>query len=54
MVHGLLEKPSTVDYDGTYMGKSIVFEAKSTKDFKRFPLKNIHDHQVKYLISAIN
>lgn len=49
MIHGYLEKPSTVDYDGTYQGRSIVFEAKSTKELSRFDLKNIHDHQVEYL-----
>jgi recombination protein U len=49
MVHGYLEKPSTVDYDGTYRGRSVVFEAKSTKELNRFDLKNIHDHQVEYL-----
>jgi recombination protein U len=49
MIHGYLEKPSTVDYDGIYNGKSIVFEAKSTKEFNRFDLKNIHDHQFEYL-----
>lgn len=49
LIHGFLEKPSTVDYDGTYQGRSIVFEAKSTKELNRFDLKNIHDHQVEYL-----
>lgn len=49
MIHGYLEKPSTVDYDGTYQGRSIVFEAKSTQELTRFPLANIHQHQVDYL-----
>lgn len=49
MIHGYLEKPSTVDYDGTFQGRSIVFEAKSTRELTRFPLDNIHDHQVEYL-----
>jgi len=49
MIHGYLEKPSTVDYDGVYKGRAIVFEAKSTKELTRFPLGNIHDHQVEYL-----
>ncbi|WP_339063589.1 Holliday junction resolvase RecU [Tepidibacillus marianensis] len=48
-VVGFLESPSTVDFDGTYKGKSIVFEAKSTRELNRFDLKNIHDHQVEYL-----
>lgn len=37
--------------DGIYQGKSIVFEAKSTKE-KRLPLSIISDHQVKYLADA--
>lgn len=40
---------STVDYDGTYQGKSIVFEAKSVRELDRFDLKNLHQHQVDYL-----
>lgn len=49
MVHGFVEKASTVDYDGVYMGKPIAFEAKSTKELRRFDLKNVQDHQVKHL-----
>ncbi|NDI33621.1 recombinase RecU [Chengkuizengella sediminis] len=45
-ISGFLEKPSTVDYDGTYQGLSIVFEAKSTKQLNRFPLSNIEDHHL--------
>jgi recombination protein U len=52
MIHGYLEKPSTVDYDGTYKGRSIVFEAKSVSKLDRFDLKNIHDHQAEYLIKC--
>lgn len=48
-ITGFLESPSTVDYDGTYRGKSIVFEAKSTAELNRFDLKNIQAHQVEYL-----
>lgn len=48
-VNGCLEKPSTVDYDGTYQGLSIVFEAKSVSLLDRFDFKNLHDHQVEYL-----
>ncbi|MFP7170797.1 Holliday junction resolvase RecU [Terribacillus sp. 7520-G] len=43
---------STVDYDGTYKGRSIVFEAKSVKMKKSFPLDNISDSQVQYLEAA--
>lgn len=49
MIHGYLEKPSTVDFDGVYKGRSIIFEAKSTKELTRFPLGNIHEHQVEYM-----
>lgn len=40
--------PSTTDYNGIYRGKYIDFEAKETK-LKKFPLNNIHAHQIKHL-----
>ncbi|WP_242136614.1 Holliday junction resolvase RecU [Bacillus cereus group sp. BfR-BA-01360] len=40
---------STVDYDGVYNGRAIYFEAKSTKETSRFPLENIHRHQIDFL-----
>ncbi|TKJ05926.1 Holliday junction resolvase RecU [Bacillus cereus] len=43
-----LEK-STVDYDGVYKGRAVYFEAKSTEETTRFPLSNIHRHQIDYL-----
>ncbi|QYY43096.1 Holliday junction resolvase RecU [Aneurinibacillus sp. XH2] len=46
---GHFKSPSTVDYEGAYAGRSIVFEAKSTKELRRFPLRNIAEHQVEYL-----
>src|SRR5690625_4490566 len=49
MINGYLEKASTVDYDGVYQGRSIAFEAKSTKQHMRFDLSNVQDHQFKYL-----
>lgn len=42
---------STVDYDGVYKGKAIVFEAKSI-NLKRLPLDIIADHQIEYLNKA--
>lgn len=48
-VTGFFEKPSTVDYDGVYKSRSIVFESKSTRDLHKFDLKNIEPHQVEYL-----
>lgn len=41
--------PSTTDYNGLYKGKYIDFEAKETK-LKRFPLSNIHSHQLHHLV----
>ncbi|SDB97860.1 MULTISPECIES: Holliday junction resolvase RecU [unclassified Candidatus Frackibacter] len=45
------EKKSTVDYIGTYEGRSIVFDAKETNVETRFDLKNIKEHQYQYLKS---
>lgn len=42
---------STVDYDGIYKGRAIVFEAKST-NLKRLPLDIIPEHQISYLKKA--
>ena len=43
--------PSTTDYNGIYKGKYIDFEAKETK-LDYFPLKNIHPHQIKHLLTC--
>lgn len=51
-ISGRLEKASTVDYEGVYRGRSIQFEAKSTKVKTRFDLDNIHDHQVNHMRQA--
>lgn len=45
----IYERKSTVDYYGISQGRGIAFDAKSTKETKRFDLKNVHDHQVQYL-----
>lgn len=42
---------STVDYDGIYQGRAIVFEAKSV-NLKRLPLDIIPNHQIEYLEKA--
>jgi recombination protein U len=43
------EEKSSVDFEGIWHGKSLAFEAKSTRERKRFDLKNIHQHQMDYL-----
>jgi recombination protein U len=40
---------STVDFGGTASKQSIWFDAKVTRLKTRFPLENIHDHQIDYL-----
>lgn len=43
------EEKSSVDFEGIWHGKSIAFEVKSTRERKRFDLKNIRKHQMDYL-----
>lgn len=43
------EKKSIVDFVGSYKGKSIAFDAKSTNVETRFDLNNIAKHQYEYL-----
>lgn len=49
VLSAFLEAPSTVDYEGVYLGHSLQFEAKSTKERTRFPLTNFHQHQIDHL-----
>lgn len=49
VTEGYFEKSSTVDYDGVYQGRAIMFEAKSTDQKLRFDLSNLHSHQYEYL-----
>lgn len=53
-VQGYLEKPSTVDYEGVYRGRALVFEAKSTRERNRFPLANIHEHQMVHMRQCLD
>jgi recombination protein U len=43
------EEKSSVDFEGVWHGRSIAFEAKSTRERNRFDLKNIKQHQMDYL-----
>lgn len=43
------KQASTTDYNGVYKGKYIDFEAKETKSYTSFPLKNFHDHQIEHM-----
>ncbi len=47
------EAPSTLDYNGIYKGRYIDFDAKETKEKSRFPLSNIHEHQIKHMRSIL-
>jgi len=53
VLNGFYEEKSTVDYDGTYRGKSIAFEAKSTTR-KSLPLDMISGHQINHLNKSEN
>lgn len=44
---------STTDYNGVYKGKYIDFEAKETRNFTSFPLKNFHQHQISHMQAVI-
>ena len=45
--------PSTTDYNGVWNGYYIDFEAKETESKTSFPLKNIHDHQIKHMQAVV-
>ncbi|WP_067924829.1 Holliday junction resolvase RecU [Alicyclobacillus shizuokensis] len=48
-----LEAKSTVDYEGVYHGRSLQFEAKSTRETRRFPLSNFHEHQIEHMRACL-
>lgn len=43
--------PSTTDYNGIYKGYYVDFDCKECNSLTSFPIKNVHDHQVKHLLS---
>lgn len=53
ITEGYFKQASTTDYNGLYRGKYVDFEAKETKHKTRFPLANIHDHQIKHMQSIV-
>lgn len=50
VVNAFPEKKGTVDFVGISHGKGIAFDAKSTNNRTSFPLRNIEQHQVDYLL----
>jgi len=48
ITNAYFEQKSTLDFIGTYKGIPIAFDTKETKG-NRFPLKNIHDHQIEFM-----
>jgi len=53
IIEAKFKTPSTTDYNGVYKGIYLDFEAKETK-LNKFPLKNIHKHQLKHLNDVTN
>ena len=51
VVRAFPQKKGTVDFVGISNGRSIAFDAKSTKERTRFPLSNVEQHQVEYLLN---
>lgn len=53
-VIGFWEKKSTVDYIGIAGKSFICFDCKETKETTRFPLSNIHAHQLNYMRDVVS
>lgn len=47
-------EPSTLDYNGIYLGKYLEFDAKETQSKTSFPLSNIHPHQMRHIERVIH
>ncbi|MBS9334818.1 Holliday junction resolvase RecU [Fructobacillus sp. M1-13] len=48
------QRPSTTDYNGVYQGRYLDFDAKETKNKTSFPMKNVHEHQVRHLANIVS
>ncbi|MGP4107464.1 Holliday junction resolvase RecU [Virgibacillus sp. L01] len=53
ITEGYFKQASTTDYNGIFKHKYIDFEAKETKNKTRFPLANMHEHQITHMKSII-
>lgn len=49
IVEAYFKVPSTTDYNGIYKSRYIDFEAKECASTTSFPIKSIHEHQIKHL-----
>lgn len=47
-------KKSTVDFIGISQGRSIAFDTKNTNNKTSFPLSNVEEHQVAYLLNHLD
>ena len=49
IVSAYYEEKSTLDYIGVYRGIAIAFDSKETSNKNNFPLRNIKEHQVRFM-----
>src|SRR5699024_2486642 len=50
VVRAFPKEKGTVDFLGVSHGRGIAFDAKSTNNTTRFPLDNVKEHQLQYLL----
>lgn len=53
-VEGYLEAANTVDFEGVFNGRSLQFEAKSTRKTDRLDLSLFQEHQVEHMRACLN
>src|SRR5699024_2397039 len=53
ITEGYFKQASTTDYNGIYQKRHIDFEAKETNHKTRFPLANIHEHQINHMENVV-